>query len=135
MNRYLAFSIVVVLTIWSCADKAPAVKDPSPPVQNERTISKHKIGEKAEIEVIDLSDEVPLYVVIAGAYSATASAQKKVDILKKAGFTNAEVIKRPGSKLYSALVERFDSESSAKTFAEEIAANKEIKSFVYKLND
>ena len=87
-----------------------------------------------EIEVLDLTGDVDLFVVIAGAYSSAEGAQKKADALKNAGFVNADIVQRPGSKLYSALVERFDSESSAKEFAEKIATNNEIKSFVYKLD-
>jgi len=131
----LLILLLLILSIAGCANQPAAVSDEETHSPAEQIIEKHKIGEKAEIEVIDLTAEIPLFVVIAGAYSSEASAQKKVDILKNAGFTNAEVTMRPDSKLYSALVERFDSETGAKTFAAQIAANKEIKSFVYKLDE
>ena len=126
----LAFGLIPFVA--SCKEVTPAEKsvqkevpDSAPPVTPERP---------TEIEVLDLTGDVDLFVVIAGAYSSVEGAQKKADALKKAGFVNADIVQRPGSKLYSALVERFDSESSAKAFAEEIATNKEIKSYVYKLD-
>jgi len=88
-----------------------------------------------EIEVIDLTEDVALFIVVAGAYSTRASAQKKADSLKKVGFTNAAVIQRPGSKLFSALVERFDSETAAIAFTKELETNNEIKSYVYELEE
>jgi len=137
MNNFISGTIgFLILFASGCGDQSAHASVDEEQTQNVDTpIAKHKIGEKAEIEVIDLTSEVPLYVVIAGAYSSSSSAEKKVEVLKKAGFSNADVIQRPGSKLYSALVERFDSESAAKTFATQIASNKEIKSFVYKLDD
>jgi len=76
-----------------------------------------------------------LFVVIAGAYSSEKGAQRKAETLKAAGFKNADIIQRPGSNLFSALVERFDKEGDAEAFAKEIATNDEIKSYVYKLDD
>lgn len=98
----------------------------------ERTIIPER---PQEIEVLDLSEDVALFVVIAGAYSSEKGAQKKATVLVEAGFPNAAVIQRPGSKLYSALVERFDSEEAAENFAEQIATNNEIKSYVYELDE
>jgi len=122
-----------ILMTTACKKPAPTQK----PLDNgmiEKATS--SIPERpSEIEVLDLTDEIDLFVVIAGAYSTIEGAQKKADELKKAGFLNADVVQRPGSKLYSALVERFDSEVSAQAFADEIATNQEIKSYVYELKE
>ena len=134
MKRTLfLLSIGLLLALSACKEVVPGeTTDMSAPSDSVLP----EIPERpTEIEILDLTDEVELFVVVAGAYSAASGAQKKADALKKLGFMNADVIQRPGSKLYSALVERFDSESSAKAFAYEIASNNEIKSYVYKLDD
>ena len=130
----------LILLVLGALIFASACKESANENTSEKSVSQDTIvpiipERPTEIEVLDLTDEVNLFVVVAGAYSSAAGAQKKADALKKLGFSNADVIQRPGSKLYSALVERFDTESSAKAFADEIARDKEIKSFVYKLDD
>ncbi len=128
----LAFSLI--LSITACKDTSDSAQS----IVEDITVEtpKPSIPERPrEIEVLDLTEDVDLYVVIAGAYSSKEGAQKKADVLRKAGFLNADVVQRPGSNLYSALVERFDSEAEAVAFADEIATNKEIKSYVYKLDE
>ena len=133
MRLQLLLASGLILMTSGCKEPAP-IQSPSSPVELEKAVL--AIPERpSEIEVLDLTDDIELYVVIAGAYSSAAGAQKKADELRKAGFLNADVIQRPGSKLHSALVERFDSEVSARAFADDIATNKEIKSYVYKLDE
>ncbi len=129
---YLAVSCLLVFSV-ACIETPSETQTPDQIVDtpSESVIPKRP----QEIEVLDLTEDVALYVVIAGAYSSKEGALKKAGTLKELGYTNADIIQRSGSKLYSALVERFDSEAAAEAFATEIRMNKEIKSYVYKLNE
>ena len=126
---YLCFGLIGLL---SCSEP-PSATSSEDPLQ---TIEETAVSERPEeIEVFDLTEEVPLYLVIAGSYSSETGAQKKVEALKQAGFDNADIIQRSDSKLYSVFVERFDSEATAEGFVKQIATDYQIKSYVYEMDE
>lgn len=128
MHRRSYFIWIVFCTLSiGCYDKAPRVTHNAPTI-NE---SINEVSSDTESDVIDLTDEIDLYMVVAGAYSHESGALSKVQELKSMGFEYAEVVRRPGSNLYSALVDRFDDEGDAKAFTQTLASNHDIKSYVY----
>ncbi|MBT8219242.1 MAG: SPOR domain-containing protein [Bacteroidia bacterium] len=85
-------------------------------------------------EILDLTGEVPQFVVIAGSYSSLEAAQSKVRKLRALGFQYADVIQRKDSELHFSVAERFDSEEAADSFSKKLKTDYEIKSYVYELN-
>lgn len=122
-----------ILILVSCENQPPTQSTAHEEVDNSKEIKVIAETEGPIAEEIDLSADIPQFVVVAGAYSSSEGALTKVLKLRELGFVNADTIQRPGSKLYSALVERFDSRESAEAFASDLATNKKIKSYVYRV--
>ena len=133
--RIITFWIVlstICMVLTSCKENATKQEDP-PMITSDSSEKKSEQVVAEPIEVINLTDQVSLFVVVAGAYSSETGAYNKSVELKKLGFVNAGVIQRPGSRLYSALVERFDNQQDAEAFADQLKTDSEIKSYVYKV--
>lgn len=131
MTSRIILGLLFSMALYSCKEKEPQVTGAdsaadSPAV--ESTIEESGIDDS---EVIDLTEEVDLYVVVAGAYSLESGALSKIEELNALGHEYAEVFQRPGSNLYSALVDRFDNESDAKAFSNQLQSDHDIKSYVY----
>jgi len=122
----LLFGCKEVTPVESSLEKDSLESKISEPIQEDK--------QEVLAEIIDLSEDFDLFVVIAGAYSSKAGAESKALQLREQGFKNASVIQRDGSKLFSTLVERFDNEEDANAFAKDLLSNEKIKSYVYQLN-
>lgn len=132
LNRLL---IIMMVSLFgtSCDQKSQTLLTNDQPSQELESSAQNPTEKISVSNEIDLTDEFQIHAVVAGVYSTLKASESKVDQLKQSGFANAEAIQRPGSKLYSTIVEKFDNQEAAKLFSDRLAKDYKIKSYVYNL--